>query len=202
MPSDVEISNVALSLLGERKLLTAFDGSGNSDLCQITFERVYKALQRIYPWKTLKTKAVLAASTTTPLFGRENSFPLPNDCAKLVQVYDGETGVTSHPWELVGNNIETNIAAPLRILYIKYSANPDEWDTMLQDAVAYRMAGDMAESITNDGNKKASLYSAYDVVMKEARMADSQEQQSKNIGINSWDSSRYTGSAAIADPRT
>ena len=103
MPSKVEIWNRALDLLGERQtVLDEASTTGNADLCRRTYERVYRSIQRAYPWKCLMKKAVLAADSEAPAFGPEFQYSFPNDFGRLLQVYEDELTVTLVPWKVIG----------------------------------------------------------------------------------------------------
>lgn len=200
MVSKVEIWNRALDLLGERiTILDETETNANANLCRRTYERVYKAVQRAYPWKCLKAQASLAADASAPAFGYSFQYSVPNDFGRLLQVYREEKFVNRNPWQFLGGKIQTDIEAPLNILYLRYSDNPSEWDELLQDAITYRMAADMAESLTQDPTKKVTQYAAYDAAVSEAQHTDAFEQQPKNMNDGNWVDSRFAGGAPIGD---
>jgi len=200
MVDKVEIWNRALDLLGERQtVLDPASTTGNANLCRRTYERVYRVIQRAYPWKCLMKKAALAADAEAPEFGPEFAYSFPPNFGRLLQVYEDEITVTLVPWKVIGRKIETSKEAPLRILYIQYSDNPGDWDELLQDAVTYRMAADMAESITQDPGKKSSNFALFSAVLDEAYSVDSFEQQPKNFNDGNWESARFAGGDTITD---
>ena len=122
MVSKVEIWNRALDLLGERiTILDATETSANANLCRRTYERVYKAVQRGYPWKCLTSQASLAADASAPAFGYSLQYSVPNDFGRLLQIYRESKFVNQSPWRLQKDKIQTDIEAPLEILYLSYS---------------------------------------------------------------------------------
>lgn len=195
MASPVDICNLALTSLGQ-PTITAIDppdtGSKSARLCAQLYPLLKDETLRSHPWRRLKKRASLAAEVTTPDWGYTTQYPLPADMLRLLDVYVGDQQLLT--WDLEGDKILCNETGPLLVRYIRTSTDPEEWDAIMVTAVAYRLAVDLAEPLTQDPNKKSFAIAKFDEVMSEAKNASAQEGTPSDLGLpDPWVSVRFGG---------
>jgi hypothetical protein len=132
---------------------------------------------RKHYWNFSIKRASLAASATPPSFGKTNFFPLPADFLDLAppdQSFATSPGgnITGapdiHDWQIEGNQIASNEAAPLQIRYVA-DVSESLYDANFAEALAAALALNTCEELTNSNAKLQNLNTAYDMAIKQAR---------------------------------
>lgn len=193
MTSPVDICNLALTSLGQ-PIIVQIDppdsGSKSARLCAFLYPLMRDETLRAHPWRRLKKRTTLAAEVTAPDWGYTTQFPLPADLLRLLDVYVGDQQLLS--WDLEGEKLLANENGPIQIRYIKTSDDPNQWDSIMINAVAYRLAVDLAEPLTQDSNKKSFAIAKFEEVMAAAKNASAQEGTPVDLGLpDDWVSVRF-----------
>jgi hypothetical protein len=192
--SVVSICNTALDLLGTDTITSLSDDSKPARFCARNYERVRDAVLRAYPWNCAIARASLAALAATPAWGYARQFQLPEGpdpayCLRVLAI-DGETdfGLT---YKIEGRRILTDEDAPLEILYIARIEDPGQFDALLIDAIAARLALDAAYPLAGSVSLGQTLSQAYSEKIAEARQVDSQEGSPDALIAADWLESRF-----------
>lgn len=191
--SAVSICNAALDALGSDPITALSDDTKAGRWCNRNYERVRDAVLRAYPWNCAIARAVLAA-TDAPAFGYDNKFPLPEGpdpafCLRVLSI-DGEVdfGLT---YKIEGRNILTDEDAPLEILYIARVEDPAQFDALLVDAIAARLALDAAYPLGGSVSLAEAMSKVYQEKLAEARGVDAQEGSPDEFTAPGWLESRF-----------
>lgn len=91
---------------------------------------------------------------------------------------------------LEGNKILTDYTAPLKIRYIKREQDTAQWDSTFVEAIACRLAAEMAEDLTQSNQKKDAAWKEYDQALMAAIRSGAVEQQHQDMPDDSWVLSR------------
>lgn len=185
MTSAVDISNRALSKLGQIRITSLTDNSTAAKACNHAYPYVRDAVLRAHVWNCTVSRQALPALTTTPAFGFDYEYQLPSDCIKVLEVD------TSYQWTVEGRKIVTDQAAPLNIRYQVQEEDPTQYDPLLVEVISARMAFEMAEELTQSNSKKDAALRDYRELMLEARLRDSQEQSPAELYEDDWVNVRY-----------
>lgn len=176
--STVEICNRALDLIGTDAITSLSDNSKAARLCNRNFNPVRDAVLRSYPWNCAMRRAQLPALATAPAFGYARAFqlpqgPVPEYCLRVLNI----NGEPEHDidYRIEGRTIVTDEAAPLELVYIARIEDPTQFDPLLDDVIAARLAADIAFSLVANATLVAELRDAYAQKMTEARMIDARE---------------------------
>lgn len=193
MVSPVDLCNLALISLGQPTVVQIDPPDSQSKsarLCGQIYEPLRDEIIRSHPWRRLTKRTTLAASVVAPDWGYTTAYPMPADLVRLIDVYVGDVKLMD--WHLEGDDILTNTTAPLQIRYTRTSSNPDDWDPLLRDAIAYRLAVDLAEPLTQDPSKKSFAIAKYQEVMNLAKNASAQEGTPVDLGLpDRWVAARF-----------
>lgn len=170
--SEVAICNLALQDLGRGLMITALDeNSQAARACRLRYPYARDACLRAYDWNFAAARASLPALSKAPAFGFGNAYQLPPDCLFVREVLgdDGE------PWKIEGGRLLTDLSAPLGITYTRTETNPVLFDALFAEALAARIAADVAVSLTESTGKAQGLWQVYQSKLGEARRRDAQE---------------------------
>lgn len=198
MASQVEIANRALTKLGAARIISFGDDNKQARAVQSMFAIVRDAELRAHVWSFAVKRASLAALVSTPDWGFEYEYELPSDCLRLLQVNDFFQGPSMDDYRnqstaeymLEGNKILTDYTAPLKIRYIKREQDTAQWDSTFVEAIACRLAAEMAEDLTQSNQKKDAAWKEYDQALMAAIRSGAVEQQHQDMPDDSWVLSR------------
>lgn len=197
MPSKVDVANTALDRLGQPPIVTFDDGTKTANLVKRLYPIVRDQVHRVHPWRRLKARARLAADVTAPTWGYTTRFRLPSDILMLLDVYKGDEPL-NRDWELEGDFILCDETGPLDIRYIKDSDNPDEWDSLHLSAVAWLLACEMSEALTQDPQKRAQCFAAFNDALTMAKRYSGMEGNPVNLtSPDPWELVRYAGGTDV-----
>jgi len=182
--SDVEICNLAMIRLGAETITSLSQNSANARRCAAVFELARDAELRKHVWNFAREKARLAADTTPPPFGYGYQYPLPTDFLRL------HPDVEAADWQIEGGYILTDDGAPLDVTYIKRITDTSLFDAIFDDALAWRIATDLAEEITQSNTKKAAAQEGYRDTIREAKRVNAVERVSDEPPADTWIATR------------
>lgn len=185
MASTVEICNLALRLLGARRITSLDDNSEEARACNDVFEFLRDDLLRSHPWNFATVRASIAASSEAPAWGYDFSYPLPTTSLRILEVR------TYLDWEVEDGAIVTNESAPLYIRYTKRITDSNAFDSSFTKTLAAYIAFELAERITNSSRKRQLAFDEYQTYLKKAKMVDAQESTPKTLDDGSWVDSRH-----------
>lgn len=192
--SVVSICNTALDLLGSDSIASLADDSKASRFCSRNYERVRDAVLRAYPWNCAMARASLAALAEAPAWGYANQFALPEGpspafCLRVLSI-NGEVDFAL-TYKIEGRRILTDEDAPLEILYIARLEDPSQYDALLTDAIAARLALDAAYPLAGSVSLAQAMSQAYAEKLAEARQVDAQEGTPDALIAGDWLESRF-----------
>lgn len=174
MASTIDICNQALVKLGSTRIASLTDDSKQAGALNAVYEVKLRAELAAYPWTFAMDRAEIPASSTAPAFGWAYAYPLPADFLRMVEV--GEYYVLYQPditlFALEGRNILCDEGSPLRIRYTKYVSNAGLYPALFVEALACRLAAEVAEDLTQSLSKREAAEQAYERAIRMARRAN------------------------------
>ena len=182
MASETTIANAALTLLGERRINDLDENSKTANVLKERFDEVRDALLRRHPWNFATTRVKIAQDTAAPTWGFDNSYTLPSDLLRLLEVEN-----PNHwPYRVEGRNIVTDLESPLQIAYTKQVTDTNDMDVLFRQALAAELAAEVAEAITGDDGKVRDMQAIVFGKIREARNTDGQEPSPRAIESSEW----------------
>jgi hypothetical protein len=195
MPSSqTAVGNAALAKLGQGAVLSFDDPDDRARWLKSRFADVRDLTLRSNRWHFALARARLSAEVAEPAFGYQRQFPLPTDCLQLVEV----AGVSVTPgladyaaaprpgFALEGERILTDAGAPLEIRYVRRVTDVGGWDPLFAEAVACRLAFDLAEKLTQSSGKKEAALRDYQLAIREAVRVNAIESPPEEAPDGSW----------------
>ncbi len=182
--SVVSICNSALVALGEDLITALTDNTKRAILCNLRYDPVRRAALRSHPWNFAKAQANLAASTTDPLFDYDWAYPLPAD---FIRFWDESSDDNDEPeLEIYGNQVLTDDAPPLGIIYVQDVQDPTRFDALFVQLLALELAFDLCEPLTQSGDKLKDVSARLTEKRTMARLVTSQENSPREWDEDIW----------------
>lgn len=198
MASKVDICNRALTKLGAQRILSLSDDLKPARECNSAFDIVRDAELRNHTWSFSKTRASLAALAAAPAWGFSRQFQLPNDCLRVVRVgeyypgpvLDDYVNSNTADYAIEGRRILTDYDAPLKILYIARVTDATQYDSAFIEALACRLAMELAEPLTQSNTKRELAQSEYRSALLDAVRANAIELPPEQTQDDAWNLAR------------
>jgi hypothetical protein len=198
MSSDVDIANLALTKLGAQRITALTDDLEQARTMNAIYTLVRDAEIGDHNWSFAAKRAMLAKLTETPVFGYRFLYELPEDCLCVVRVGTSQPGMRrfdyltrpASDYRLQGRRIETNWDSPLPLLYNSRVTDPTMFDPLFVQALAYRLAMETCEKITQSNTKMQIVAQGYTQAIRRAIKNDSIQEPPDPIPDDSWIMSR------------
>ena len=183
--SDIELINRSLALLGIESITSLSDNSKQASIARVLFNDTRAAVFRSHPWNCLTKRASLPKDVTSPVYGYNNRFVLPADFLRLLEV--------ENPTQVVFQLERRHILADEDVMNIKYTSlvtDVTQYDTLLVDTLASRVAADLAQPLLQSTSAMEQMWQMYELKLREAKFVDAQEQQQDVLDADYWLESR------------
>jgi len=157
-PSLVEVFNLALIRAREKGLLLS-PGQDNiaATILNTSYPVQRRALLKRYRWQFAFTRVVLSPSPPAPAFGWKYRMILPADFLALVAANPDPQGsretLTDAPetYRIENNELLADVDK-MYVMYIRDETNVTRWDPLFVDAIAYKLAHDLALGLGADAS--------------------------------------------------
>jgi len=202
MASDVEIINRGLQSIGAKRIQSRAEDSKNARESNFAYDPLRLALLRKRRWGFAKKRKQLAKSTTAPVFGPLNAFPLPSDYLYLITPDPRRRGgdAFDNDWEIESIDdkpaIVTDFGDPLSIVYIADITDANAMDPLFREALSMYIAWQLAEPITQSNTKVKTAKQNFKDAMADAGQRNAFERGTVDIAPeDEWIAVR-----GVADP--
>lgn len=167
--TETDIANFALGELGGKRIADLRDAdSKNARVANLHYDQARKEVLRRHRWNFAMTRAELAQSSITPVWGWNYRFRLPSDHVRLAEVNHTDVWDYTQQAELFdieGDNDGTYLMLNLdyaKIRYVSDITNPERFDALFTGALTALLAAKMARAITGDDKVAAQLREEYE----------------------------------------
>lgn len=192
--SNVAIANLALTKLGDLRILNLTDNTKPAREVNAVFDMTRDYLQRRFSWRFCIKRANLAADTSTPLWDWSYQYPIPTDCLRILQVgqwyptpdLSDLISTGGQEYVLEGKYILSNQAGPLKLRYLSKVTDPVQFDAAFDMAFSAYLAYILAEPLTASGEQKQMAYNDYRNAIKDAVIANAIENPPESLADQTW----------------
>lgn len=198
MASSVKIVNLALTSLGEERIVSLDDETKPAREAKAIYDEARDAIMAGYSWSFAMGRRSLSALSTTPDHGYSLEYQLPTDCLRIVQVGEYFVGIdlsdmrgsTSEEFMVEGRKILTNMGAPLKFRYVKRIEDTTQFSPNFVMAFAAYMATILAEPLTQSDTKRERALQWLTREVSLAIKANAIELPPKKLADDEWLASR------------
>lgn len=187
MASAVEIANLALEKIGdEGEIISLDEDSRAARAVNACWAMMRDAVLRAHPWDFARTRATLPALAEKPAgwWGDGNLFQKPADFIRFVELEDDKL------YRLEGQWIIADTAGPLQILYIRRVEDTGLYDPLFADALAARIAMQVAKKITGSDSAKTRAAEEYELTLRTAKEVNGKEDAPQDMPQDPWVTAR------------
>jgi hypothetical protein len=184
--SATSICNSALIKIGAERIISLDADNDRARLCNEQYEKLRDEVLVSHPWNFAIKRAELAEDSDTPLFDFEHQYPLPSDCLRVLT-----TDLPSESEYAIEGRLILCNEPTLQIRYIQQVVDTSKFSKAFVEALAFRIAADIAYPITQKMSLMEDMHKLYDQFMSKARSYDSQEGRAFNrVNAVEWTNAR------------
>ncbi len=193
-----DIVNLASTHLGEKTFTDPFvDTSPTAVLLAFRYDFSRREVLRSHAWGAAKKDVSLSADATAPTHTWTKRYLVPQESLRLVNINNTDLDdLYFREYEIKGQYIHTDEAAPLKITYITDEEDTSKFDPVLVNCIALHLAASTAIAITDDKNLAAGLMQRYDALVEEAKFTDSLQRRrptDNKYRYSNWDAVHFGG---------
>lgn len=194
MASVIQVANRALTKLGAARIISLDDDNKQSRAIKSCFEDLRDDELRAHRWSFAIKRTTLAADATAPAYGYTYQYTLPADYLRLDMVddrypsvqMDNYIGAETLDFVLEGGKLLTDIDAPLKVRYGASITDPAMWDVNYREALACRIAAEIAEDLTQSNEKRKMAWEEYKLAINKAIRSNAIERLPQTLPDNQW----------------
>lgn len=171
MASEVDIINSALNMVGASNIISRSEDSKSARITNQRYDYVRDAVLRAHPWNCAISRATIAADSDSPTFGFTNQFTLPTDpyCLRVLRLEYLDVD-----FRVEGRKIHCD-EDTVSVIYIARVTDPNEYDQLLIEALAARLAADTSYALVQSSSLTSTMFQLYEAKLSEARFIDATE---------------------------
>lgn len=184
MATETSICNSALIKIGAERISSLTENNKRAIVCNEQYPKIRDEVLRAHPWNFAIKRVELAQITDAPAFEYKYYYQLPEDCLRVLAIN------SDHAFKIEGKYIATD-ATSMKIKYIARIEDASQFDTIFCEALAARLAADIAYSVAQNTSLQSMLISMYSAQLALARSMDAQEGTADQVSADGWINSRY-----------
>jgi len=204
--SQISICNIALSRVSARAITDINGSSQEAKKCKEQYDIMRDLALSDQDWGFAKRSKDLALRTET-YSGYDYAYTYPTDCVKAREIfddtgnlpsyYDADTYVSTGKIEFEVRTTDSKSEQVIvtdkedaELIYTARSTNPAIYPISFVNAFAQRLGAELALGLKNDLKLYATLLSAYNVMIDEAKSKDANEGYKKPSNSSSFVNAR------------
>lgn len=182
--TQVSICNSALVKVGADLISSISQDTRSANLLNALWDQVRDSVLRAHPWNFAIKRATLAPTANTPEFEYTYEFDVPSDCLRVLDIY---SEVSPGSIEFVVENSKILCEEEeIDVTYIYRNENMESWDSCFAEAMAWRLAREIAYGLTQSAALVTVCEEGYRRSLAEARSMDGTEGTIKSLGADEW----------------
>jgi hypothetical protein len=192
MPSETDVANVALRLVGGTRITSFTQATPNANAINDIYSEIRDTLLE-FPWNFATQRVELAKLTATPSFKFDYAYALPSDWIYTISVHDNDGGVGTIDYreeQLSGQKVFTTDSDSMYLTYVKRETNPNLMPPSFRIALASALARNLAITIANSNVLEDQLAARAEKDLSKAKSIDAMGSFPEPRPRGSWATSR------------
>lgn len=201
MASQVDVANLALSILGKPSIVSLLDNSNAARVINIEYDLIRRALLTgRSTWRFSIKRASLPVLTTPPVSGPyTQQYAQPVDCLRVLMAGDTFPGLdlsdyllgpTDAGYEVEGRNILCDYGGPLALIYVGDITDTTQFDAWFVVYFASQLAYTCCERLTGSDAKQEAARKRKDEALSQAAGANALVNTPKKNADDTWTACR------------
>lgn len=201
MASQVDVANLALSILGKPSIASFLDNSNAARVINIEYDLLRRAtLTGRATWRFSVKRTNLPALTAAPASGPyTQQYALPTDCLRVLMAGDTYPGLDLSDYRLgptdagylvEGRNILCDYGAPLSLKYVGDITDTTQFDAWYVVYLGSMIAWTCCERLTGSDSKQEAANKRMQFAMSQATASNALENTPEFPADDTWIAAR------------
>ena len=176
--NQVDICNMALLRLGhDRTIADLEEQSAEAGYLRTFWDSTRRTVLRVHAWNfAVRTVALAALSETSDEWDYVYSLPAKAlRVLEIVNVYS-KAPESRIPYEIRAKKVYTDQESAV-LKYVEDISDENLFDSEFVDALAYRLAAEIAGPLTQDMSRQGRMFELYRLLIEEAKAGDASESE-------------------------
>lgn len=187
-PDTVEISNLALGMLGAKPIISLQDDSTQADWCRRWYPLTRDAVLEDVPWTFATARTVLPQAATPPSSEFDYAYTIPHYILSVLDVsFHQQTFEPPAWWQVesgqivVRSDYGSSENSSLYVKYIQFIEDTTKFPPQFANALVVRLAANLALSLTESGGHFERLWGLYTQAKEDASSSDGVQGRSRMV---------------------
>lgn len=186
LQADIDIINIALVQLGIAPAANRTEQTKAMQFATARYDAVRDFVVTAGNWNSATKRVALNKLSTTPAWGFDNEYQLPNDLVRFVRMDNLDTRFRIEGRKLLTNWDEANIVYIYRITEVAVM------DELLKNAIGTRLAFEIALATKADAQQMQLLKRLYDDQVSLANLVDADQAPVDTATGSAWLNARLS----------
>jgi uncharacterized protein YifE (UPF0438 family) len=190
-----------LSKIGESRIMSFEDPNEQARLARSLYEIVRDAEIEGHCWHFAKTRVMIPAEVEKPAFDWPYQYLLPSDCLRVLTagswpqpVMDDYVGWDSSAYTIEGRHLLARRGPAMKLLYLRREADSGFYPPTFIEALACKLAVEMAERRTGGSGKRELAWKEYELAVRQAKRVNAIQLPPQKVADDSWMLAHMEGS--------
>lgn len=201
MASQIDVSNLCLSILGKPTIASLLDNSNAARVLNVEYDLIRRALLTgRATWRFSIKRASLPVLSTAPVSGPyTQQYAMPTDCLRVLlagdtypglDLSDYRLGPTDAGYQVEGRNILCDYGAPLSLKYVGDITDTTLFDPWFVVYFAAELAYTCCERLTGSDAKQEAAAKRKQMAMSQATASNALENTPEFPADDTWIAAR------------
>lgn len=175
MPSETDVVNVSLRLIGATPIVSLDDGSVMANTADDLYSETRDDLLRTHPWNFATKRVELARSSTDPTFEFDYAYTIPVDWLRTISVHDNDAGhgtILFREEQVAGQRTIVTSSEEVWLRYVARVTDPNLMAADFRRLLAVSLARDLAIPIVSSNTLRDQFTEEAKRTLARARSAD------------------------------
>jgi len=192
MPSETDIANVALRLVGGTRITSFTQATPNANAVNDVYSEIRDNMLE-FPWNFATQRVQLAQLTTAPSFGYDYAYALPSDWLYTISVHDNDGGYGTIDYreeQVASQKVISTDHSSVYLVYVKREIDPNLMPASFRMALASTLARNLAITLANSNVLEDQLASRAEKDLAKAKSIDAMSSFPEPRPRGTWANSR------------
>lgn len=196
MATPTDVVNIALRRIGANRISNLqVDTQKEAVAARDLYDEARRDLLNMHNWNFAIKRDQLTVSATTPEFGWDYAYPLPEDFVRMIGVHphDSDDAIVEYKLEFQSSDDRVLVTNSNQV-YIKYVFDQEDCNLMsaaFRDTLAWRLARDLAAALSKSTASMDKADQMYTKTLSRAKSIDGVEDFPDKMAEGDWITSRF-----------
>lgn len=196
MATATDVVNIGLRRIGSTRISNLLnDNSNEARIARDIYDEARRDLLSQHTWNFAIKRDQLTVSATTPEFGWDYAYPLPDDFLRVISVTQTDTDEAIVPYKLEFQSGDDRvILTNSNQLYLRYVFDCDDvsiYTAPFRDALSWRLARDFAAALSKSSASAELAEKMFIRTLNKAKALDGVEDWPEKMSEGDWVAARF-----------